>query len=153
MNECFRSTAVWIYRIKWWSGPNLLLSKVNVGNVYCKELRWNKTKANESCFSHDLSVAHLWTENKFWYLLELSTACEVTRVIDQINLCTTVDPFISNWGTEKNCKWRLFSHWLAGDPAETKDKSHTCRKVAAATATSLRGLFGLHPPYLLLLVI
>lgn len=28
----------------------------NVGYVYCKELRWNKVKANESLFFHMTSV-------------------------------------------------------------------------------------------------
>lgn len=75
MNECFRSTAIWIYKIKRWRGLNLLLSNANAGYMYCKELRWNKIKANESLFSHDLSVAHLRTENEFRYWLELTTAC------------------------------------------------------------------------------
>lgn len=148
MNECFRSAAIWIYKIKWWRGLNLLLSNANAGYVYCKELRWNKIKANKSLFSHDLSVAHLRTENKFRYWLELTTACYQG---DQIKLCTTVDPFIFSWGTEKNCKWHLFSCWLARGSRRNKGQKPHKLKGVSSNSHITRGLFVLHPQYLPLL--
>lgn len=153
MNENFRSTAIWIYKTKWWRGLNLLLSKANVGYVYCKELRWNKVKANESLF-----FFFSWPQ------------CSSSLNREQVSVLIGVNhSMLPGWSDKPvHCCWSLYfqlGNWkelqvtsvfpagCQGDPEQTKDKSHTRWKVSTATATSLRGLLVLHPQYLPLLVI